>query len=200
MKKSDKIRERILLVAIKLFSKEGFDATTFELIARKCRVSATTPYYYFKNKRALIDAAIIMILQHNSELVSQTIDPNDGALERLNKHFRMNLSWAEAYPQEAQVVLLMYYLATFDQTWAETYERILTGARRKILEHLLAGQREKVFHFTLPAETVAEILHDALLGGIVNQISTQLVRASAKERSIEKWKALLENVVKGSAA
>ena len=131
MKKGSIAKEKILKTSIKLFSRHGFDATSFQLIADKSKVSSTAPLYYFKTKQDLIDEAIKMILNHNSTLLSTMMLPTDSANERIKKHFKFNLEWARQYRDEAQVILLVYYLSSFDKKWSQKYSVILNAARAK---------------------------------------------------------------------
>lgn len=195
MRKGEIVKERILKTAIKLFSIHGFEATTFQLIAEKSKVSSTTPLYYFKTKEALIESAINLILIHNSLLLNEIMKPEDNAIVRIKKHFQLNLEWARRYRDEAQVILLVYYLASFNVYWAKIYNQILKGARLKIFEYLLAGKREQLFYFDISTELLAEILHDALLGGLVNSISTHQVNKSSFESVIQKWDIFIDQVV-----
>ena len=49
-------RARILIVAEKLFSEKGFDATRVDEIAEKAEVNKALIYYYFKSKDAILEA------------------------------------------------------------------------------------------------------------------------------------------------
>ena len=125
MKKGEVVKEKILKMAIKLFSRHGFEGTSFQLIADKCKVSPTTPLYYFKTKESLVNAAIAVIIEHNASLLRAVMTPHDSAHERIKKHFQINLEWAQKYRDEAQVILLVYYLASFDKNWSKIYGAIL---------------------------------------------------------------------------
>lgn len=195
MKKGDVAKEKVLKTAIKLFSRYGFEGTSFQLIAEKSKVSPTTPLYYFKTKESLVDAAIAQIISHNSSLLEEIMRPEDNALERIKKHFQMNLEWAKQFRDEAQVILLVYYLASFNKNWAKLYEKILQGARAKILEYLLAGKREGIFLFEMSPALLAEILHDALLGGIVNAVTIQQIDESSFRGLKTKWDTIIESLL-----
>ena len=53
-----KTKERILLQARRLFSKNGFYATKVEDISRAAKVNKATIYYYFDDKRSLYEEVI----------------------------------------------------------------------------------------------------------------------------------------------
>jgi AcrR family transcriptional regulator len=56
--KLDEIKEKIVDVAQRVFSKFGFEKTTMEEIAREAGKGKSTLYYYFKNKEELYAAVI----------------------------------------------------------------------------------------------------------------------------------------------
>ena len=60
---SDGTRTRILKAAMELFGRDGFDATTVRAIGERCELTDPALYYYFKSKRAVLDA---LCLRHSS--------------------------------------------------------------------------------------------------------------------------------------
>jgi hypothetical protein len=116
--------------------------------------------------------------------------PEDGAAEKLRKHFWGNIAWAMKYPSEGQTLLLLYYLASFDPHFSEVYFGMLRNARARIQEHLLAGIREGEFRRDLDPALAAEVLHDALLGSFINYLG--VLRSGAPPVDPRaKWEALL---------
>jgi len=64
-------RERIINVAVELFSRKGYDATTVNDIAGAANVNKALIYYYFANKQDILDCMVDSILD---EAVSGTLD------------------------------------------------------------------------------------------------------------------------------
>ena len=54
----DQTREKILLVAARIFGKYGFQKTTIDEIARTAHKAKGSVYYYFKSKEALFLAVV----------------------------------------------------------------------------------------------------------------------------------------------
>jgi len=154
----DLVRTRIIEAAVYLFSRHGFDATSFEAIAKRAKVSSTSPFYYFANKQKLFAAVLELVLVHNSELVKGAIQLEDDAITRLKKHFQMNL----------------------------------------ILEVLYAGISEGSVSKDIDPVKFAEILHDTLLGGIVNAVSTKLENQKAFDDVQEKWDLLISRTLRSA--
>lgn len=53
VKKSDLTRQRVYDVAMSMFAKKGFDATTMRAIAEKAEVAPGAIYYYFESKESI---------------------------------------------------------------------------------------------------------------------------------------------------
>ena len=59
----DKRRRAILEKALDVFIDEGYEDTTFQKISDRCKITRTTLYIYFKNKREIFDFSIKQFLQ-----------------------------------------------------------------------------------------------------------------------------------------
>jgi AcrR family transcriptional regulator len=173
--------EKILPTAIELFARQGFMSTSMQNIADELGVSQSLVMYHFPNRIRLFEACIAWVQGRNKAIVEATLRPEDDALTRLRKHFHANLKWAVEAPEEAQVVVLLYYIAAYDPDFATLNDKVLGVAREKILACLMAARREKLIAPGQDTETVAEILHDILMGGILNWLTTR--KASRVKRA-----------------
>jgi len=171
-RKSKVAQQELLLAALKLFAKNGYSETSFQEIADRFGISQQAILYHFPNKLALIEAVIKLVVAHNHSIVSQSTDLDDNAVVRLKKHFEKNLDWAVTYREESQIILLLYYLASYHPQFTSMYQTILSNARRRISEWVAAGKREGLVRKELDTVYASERLHDSLLGGIVNLLTT----------------------------
>lgn len=184
----------ILSAACFLMAKHGFFEVSFQMIADNLGLSQSTIMHYYSNKTVLIRALIENIIQQNHDYTSKLIRMEDSAMQKLRAHFHGNLKWAMAEPSQASVILLLYYLGSVNKEFADLYVRVLSGARLRILDHLLASQREGAIKLELPPEMAAEILHDSLLSSLLNIVSTSDIRFSVN-RVEAKWNQLFERVL-----
>jgi AcrR family transcriptional regulator len=190
-------RQNILTAAIKIFSTEGFARSSFQDIANSCGVSQAAVLHHFPNKEALFKGVIETISQHNYALVSEAFLATDNAYDKLIKYFRTNLMWGYKYPEEGQILLLLYYFATVDESFSLIYLGLLKNARLRLYEILLAGEREKLFSFDIKPNLLSEMLHDFLLGLFVNYLTILKSRKSGQFQSEmrimeTKWKAQVQ--------
>jgi AcrR family transcriptional regulator len=187
---ADERREKIVVTAINLIATRGFFAISFQMIADECGISQSAVLYHFKNRDELYEAVLQQLVRHNHEEVSAMMRPEDGAADRLRKHFWGNIAWAMKYPSEGQTLLLLYYLASYDPHFSVVYASMLQKARARIREHLLAGMREGAFRRDIDPDRAAETLHDALLGSFINYL-TVLRSGEPPADPRAKWEGLL---------
>jgi AcrR family transcriptional regulator len=183
-------QSQILNQALKLFSAQGFQNTSLQQVADDCGISQSAIFYYYPSKDVLLKALVSKILANNHTLVAKMMQDKDTNQKRIEKIFVGNLDWALAFPQEAQVIFLLYYSASVDTVFCDIYKTILTNIRLRIYELLKAGVVKGEFSKTLDCKSTAELLHDALLGGIVNIVATQGGK-SLRNACIKKWRSLI---------
>jgi AcrR family transcriptional regulator len=58
----EKRRREILEKALDIFTEEGFEDATFQKIADRCKITRTTLYIYFKNKKEIFNYSIKQLL------------------------------------------------------------------------------------------------------------------------------------------
>ncbi len=187
---AEESKDRIVAAAIELISEKGYLGTSFQMIADRCKVSQSAVIHHFRNREELVEGVLKQLLKHNHELVAGSMKPEDGARTRLMKHFAGNLNWATKYEHEGQMLLFLYYSASYDERFSRFYNEMLKNARNRIREHLLAGIREGVFPKKLDTVQAAEQLHDALLGSFVNYVAVRKAGIKAK-LPLAKWERLI---------
>ncbi len=77
-----------------------------------------------------------------------------------------------------------------NQEFSQLYNILLFKARERIKEHLLSGKREKIFTFMISEDTVAEFIHNALVGAFVNLTSSQI----SSNVNDEEWKLFIKTI------
>ncbi|MDA8244900.1 MAG: TetR/AcrR family transcriptional regulator [Elusimicrobia bacterium] len=176
--KGERTRGKIVLAAIKLAARHGFAEASFQMIADEIGLSQSAVMYHFPDKNALFAELVRAIVAHNHEVVAGLISAEDGAGRRLLKHCVGNVLWALKYRrQDAQILILLYYLAGRGRNFSELFTGMIEKGRERIREHLLAGVREGLFALKDEPAAVAETIQDALFGAM-------LYAASAPEGSV----------------
>jgi hypothetical protein len=117
----------------------------------------------------------------------------DDAQKRLRIHIYENLKWAIENPEEAQIILLLYYFSCFDKQFSQLFDDVIHSGRKRILELLLAGQREGLFRFKLDVELVCEMLHDAIMGAMFSAVASRQ-KKSGLSAGKQKLEALIDSL------
>ena len=76
LRKSDRTRQTILDAAAKLFSTQGYNATTQRQIASLAKIEAGSIYYYFKSKDQILDE----VLDRGIRVVYEAVEKSVGEL------------------------------------------------------------------------------------------------------------------------
>jgi AcrR family transcriptional regulator len=128
-RQGQKSREKIIKAAIKIFGKKGYDQTSIQHIADKCGVSQTNIFYHFKSKKQLFEQIIHFVIKNNRSLFSQMSDVQDEPRKRLYKLTLANLVWANKYPEQCQLMLLLFYFAATHSKLKDLSMEVLENGR-----------------------------------------------------------------------
>lgn len=186
-------KQQIIEVAIRLFAENGFNHTSYQAIAREIGCSQPAIVYHFKKKENLIEGALACVVQTSQAFVDQGMKPTFNARKRIEVYFERNLLWATTSINEAQIVSLLFYLSSFNETFRNHYALMQKLARERIEGILLAGIREGVFNKSLRVGLWSELLHDIVLGGIVNAV-TEIDNPELIMKTQKKWKQLWKSL------
>jgi AcrR family transcriptional regulator len=166
--KGEKTREKLIAEAKSQFARFGFHETSIRNVADRCGLSQAAVFRHFPDRESLVAAVIDSVVRSNHESVDARIGIEQSGRERLLEHIQGNLEWKLRSPNEAQILILLYYFSCFSPKFAAVYNRLLVTARRRVHEYLLAGEREGHFDLKDRGEEIAATLHDTLVGAFIN--------------------------------
>lgn len=72
-------KERIMDVALHMFSEKGYEATSIRNICSEVGIKESTLYYHFKNKQDILDSLVTKFKNHIAELLSHIDEIPDKA-------------------------------------------------------------------------------------------------------------------------
>jgi len=167
-------KEKILLSAVTLFSKNGFDATTGDDIAKESGVNKALIYYYFKNKAGLYEAVM-------STLFDSIYTEVTNAQKRCNSITEELRAFIETYANYAQKhsYFPALLLRELSDSGAHLPEMMFASMRRLFLllsDILRRGEAEGVFKKSIPM-----VLHFMIIGSLNLLVTTQPLRVKAME-------------------
>lgn len=182
--KGEQSRARILQEAIRCVAAGGLAETSFQKIADHCGLTQSAVMHHFKNKKILVEAMLQKIVETNHAIVQSKLPAEGKPLEFLLAHFDGNFSWAKKKPEQASVIVLLYYYGSFEQEFAELYTRV-----RKVAV--------KTIQFYLPNKEarLAEAIHSFLLGSLLNLVATQQIQSTSRAKWVKHSKDFLQRVL-----
>ena len=161
--------EAILDAAREALAEKGFDALTMDAIARKAFVSRTAVYFYFPNKRAVVDRLIQQVFSEMYVAASPYLD-GDGDPRR---ELRVSLARVMAVVNaNAGLLLLAAQLSGargehLPDEWAPYIMRFVERAAARI------GRDQE--HGIAPADIAPRLSAQALLAMVENHITREVV-------------------------
>lgn len=170
---SNPTRQRLINAALELFAAQGVTETTTRQIAELAGVNEVTLFRHFGNKHGLLLAVIeeaAVFTQLGQTLIQQATPTSDlnkalkdyataclQAMERVPEMVRSVVGEAGQYPSENR----------------EALGRGFTQANRYVAEYFAMVIRQGQLHTHLPAEKLASLLNNMLLGYAVIEFTSE---------------------------
>lgn len=130
MGRADFTKQHLFNTAMKLFAKNGFEATTMRAIAAEAEVAPGASYYYFKSKESLIQEFYEKLhVDHELGLAEFLAEEKDFA-RRLHKTVRFKIELAEPHKDMARA---LYRVAANPESSLSPFSKESTELRLKSL-------------------------------------------------------------------
>jgi len=144
-------RSQLVLAAIKLFSREGFHATTVKSIAQAAKVSAGLVYQYVRDKQDLLFLSLLHIVQTNREEIPAALTGVTNPIDRLSRAIE---AYARVMDANRDAVLLTY-----------RESKSLTRAYRDVLKSMEIDTNR----------LISGCIEDCIRQGLMNRIEVELL-------------------------
>lgn len=117
-------KDQILEAALRLFTKQGFDATPTAQISKEANVSTGTLFHYFPNKNSILEQLYLSIKKELSAAVQKNDNRTIQTKQRLYTCLKSYIEWAKNNPQKAVFLDQFYHSANISQkVKQEAYEQ-----------------------------------------------------------------------------
>lgn len=116
MTKGDKTKANILEATIEVVNRKGYSDTRFQDVAAECGHTRTLVNHYFPTKSDLFTTLAKYIRLNYQQYVLSQLE-NCPPEEFLRRYVRAALWWTLDCPKESKIWLLVFHLATFDDTF-----------------------------------------------------------------------------------
>jgi AcrR family transcriptional regulator len=162
---------------------------TIEGLARRAFVSRTAVYFYFPNKRAVVDRLIQQAFSDMYQAAAIYLEGDGDPRRELHLALRRVVGVVN---RDASVLLLAGWLSGMEDhlppEWAPYIDRFVTGAQERIARDQSRG--------IAPDDIPAALAAQALLAMVERQITTEIIKAgreaSAHVRALAElwWRAV----------
>lgn len=167
-------KTRIIKEAIALFSKNGFDATTVDEIAKESDVNKALIYYYFKNKAGLYEEIMSTLFDSIYETVIESEKCCRSVTAELRAFIETYADYAQKHPYFPALLL-----RELSDSGAHLPEMMFASMRRLFLllsDILRRGEAEGVFKESIPM-----VLHFMIIGTLNLLVTTKPLRVKAAQ-------------------
>ena len=122
----------ILLAAMALIQKEGFEQLNFQKLAKKCKVSRTLIHHYFNTKEDLVISLLELSTLYLQRYVQSELAKEKNPQLHFKIYCRATLDWPQLFPQQATGLLFFLFLFEFNQKIKQTNDSLSALGRQKI--------------------------------------------------------------------
>lgn len=166
-------RQEILEVAIQLFSQQGYTSTDTQQLAHALRVGKGTIYRYFRSKRELFYAALRHVMAKLDLELNAAVSGVSDPLQLSYRATTAYLRFFQSHPSAVQ--LLLQELVHFRDEGLPVYFQYRRQNFQRWVSHIQSLMDSGILR-RLPAESVVEIMGDALFGTMLANFLNQRQR------------------------
>lgn len=124
---ADITRQRLLLAALNVFSRQGYDATRLEDIAAEAEVTRGAIYHHFGGKAELYNEMVMEFTQRVMPVITEAVSQGGNALDTLRRLFVSTLSYIEEDAIYRAVNELVLFKTSVSPELAEGMQRKVEG-------------------------------------------------------------------------
>lgn len=164
---------QIVDAAIGEFARNGIEDTTYEAIARKCKISRPLVQHYFPTRERLFHVAANVIRVNFQKLAIDAILAQPAPEDQIGAYVRSHFEWVRKYRDHGRVWLLFYHRCAMSEEYrALNTELVLMGHRR--IAALIAQLREKKEEEPILAKIVQSIITGAVIAALTEKLPISL--------------------------
>ena len=132
---AERTRRRILASALTLFTKKGYDHTTFTDIAARLKMTKGAVYWHFESKEALLMALLDEMLEKFRRQIADLLPPGETSFDGLSFPVVADMMVRNAVQIVGEAKGTAFFLLTHEQVrWAD-------ASMTKVREELLRNPR-----------------------------------------------------------
>jgi AcrR family transcriptional regulator len=181
-------RRELLIEAIRLFGRKGYQATSLDAVAAAAGVRKQTLLYYFPTKEALLEACVVETSQRVAAALADALDAESSESRKaeavIHTLFRLAAEWPE-FPQFVREAgrLGPEVIERFAAALEPLRLRALAFLARGMLEGNIRRQDPALLLFTLYGAVVGSITEAGVLRAVVGEDRSRMA-LHAREQEV----------------
>lgn len=177
-------KNKIIMAAVKVFSKKGYHGSTMDEIAKEVGVSKATLYTYFKSKEDILK--VIWISSNQTLIYIQKSFEGQNYLEVLEEVYNM-MAESEGLSLSFEMTALSSYNENIKKLNKDAYNEKLEGLRAFLQDQQNKGKI---------SDDLEAIILAQILTGLYTDAATQLLIGIDKDKVHENWKKSVTAIFK----
>jgi AcrR family transcriptional regulator len=181
-------RRELLIEAIRLFGRKGYQATSLDAVAAAAGVRKQTLLYYFPTKEALLEACVVETSQRVAAALAEALDAESSESRKAEAVIHTLFRLAEEWPEFPQFVreagrLGPDVIERFAAALEPLRLRALAFLARGMLEGNIRRQDPALLLFTLYGAVVGSITEAGVLRAVVGEDRSRMA-LHAREQEV----------------
>jgi AcrR family transcriptional regulator len=174
---------QIIEGAIKCYASVGIENTTYDRIAKACKITRPLIQHYFKDLDEIFEVAVKFIRANFQRVAIEAIQKESKPKEQLMAYVESTFQWVKEYPAHANTWKLVYYYCDLDPKLRKLQTEMVYLGLDRIAGLLEIGKSQKVFGCK-DVRTTANFIQMLMTGALV-KVSTENMDVSLEEFSKE---------------
>ncbi len=160
-------KDKILISATKLFSKNGYNSTEIQLVADKAKIAKGTVYLYFKSKKELFLATVDRVMILLREQLHKDLDVLEDPVERIKCNIKSVFTFFDKNPDFVE--LFIQERAIFDNITPAFFKhgQHEFNIQSKDQDELIKAGKIR----DISREALFTFFSDLIYGAIMNKVS-----------------------------
>lgn len=177
-------RHEIILAAIRLFAKEGYQSVTFGMISARTGVARTVLYRYFRDKRQIFDAAIVELLSSIVKKHTEIVHSETSAATCLSKICTaVTVMLFDNRDFLCVIIDFVMSMKRAGHDMARRIKKFTFGLKRVMHTMFLWGVKKGEFKKGIDADVVTDILYAQFESAVMRlAVSDDAVQSAVLDR------------------
>jgi len=159
---------QILEAAIRNYCTIGIENTTYDSIAKTCKISRSLIQHYFQDKDEIFEMVVKYIRVQYQQYAIKAFQQKEDPKERLMAYAESAVRWIHDYPNYQKVWNLFYYYCGVNARWRNLETELVTLGHNRITALLQAGADQGIFpgdHLSKRAKQIQVLITGAIVTG-----------------------------------